>query len=278
MTAILLLVLLLAILAGAALGTILMRHRQRLEGPVCGRCGYRVTGLPGWICPECGSDFREVGIRAPGMYGPMPLLWKGIGWTLIIVLVAVSTLTIAPRQMPQVYTETRSTNLPKPSSKAYKGVDVETFGCGYRQPTAPEKLSFRLNTLGSASQPANSIAMQISLPDFTCKHEGRNEATLGELTPQRILDWMADSGIDIQGPHVRTEADELLRLANQFRKGRNLGDAGMPPTRAMSAGAHPPAWTVPTLIAVWLVVWAVGLWYIRHTRQKSTAQDRSQNP
>lgn len=28
----------------------------------CGKCGYRVTGLPTFQCPECGSDLRDVGI------------------------------------------------------------------------------------------------------------------------------------------------------------------------------------------------------------------------
>ena len=28
----------------------------------CGECGYRVEGVSGLRCPECGSDLREVGI------------------------------------------------------------------------------------------------------------------------------------------------------------------------------------------------------------------------
>ncbi len=31
----------------------------------CGRCGYPATGLERMQCPECGSDFREVGMLAP---------------------------------------------------------------------------------------------------------------------------------------------------------------------------------------------------------------------
>ena len=32
-------------------------------GAVCGQCGYSVTGLTTFTCPECGSDLREVGIH-----------------------------------------------------------------------------------------------------------------------------------------------------------------------------------------------------------------------
>jgi len=38
------------------------RRRARQPG-VCAKCGYNVTGLPTFICPECGSDLREVGIN-----------------------------------------------------------------------------------------------------------------------------------------------------------------------------------------------------------------------
>src|SRR5258706_6017168 len=43
-----------------------MKSLSRKPAPVteteCGKCGYRVTGLPTFQCPECGMDLREVGI------------------------------------------------------------------------------------------------------------------------------------------------------------------------------------------------------------------------
>ena len=36
-----------------------MRRREL----VCGNCGYSVRGLTTFKCPECGADFREVGIE-----------------------------------------------------------------------------------------------------------------------------------------------------------------------------------------------------------------------
>jgi hypothetical protein len=42
------------------------RQRRRVSRPSCGKCGYAVRGLPTFICPECGSDLREVGILTPG--------------------------------------------------------------------------------------------------------------------------------------------------------------------------------------------------------------------
>ena|SRR5690242_16377075 len=40
---------------------------RRVEMPCCRACGYAVKGLPTFICPECGSDLREVGIATPGV-------------------------------------------------------------------------------------------------------------------------------------------------------------------------------------------------------------------
>src|SRR5205823_12220816 len=51
--------------------------------PVCGQCGYCVRGLAGMICPECGSDLREVGILTPGAARPISKLGRVVVWTLI---------------------------------------------------------------------------------------------------------------------------------------------------------------------------------------------------
>lgn len=52
--------------------------RRRVSAPVCGKCSYEVRGLPSFVCPECGSDLREVGIavgnrRFHGWAGSMPV-------------------------------------------------------------------------------------------------------------------------------------------------------------------------------------------------------------
>jgi class 3 adenylate cyclase len=72
---------LIAVLVVLALGVVgwLWWRRRGAQGEVgrCARCGYEVSGLPTFTCPECGSDLREVGIvrrdaREAGI-GPLPL-------------------------------------------------------------------------------------------------------------------------------------------------------------------------------------------------------------
>lgn len=51
-------------------GIVLVVLSRRRKGgyPACGGCGYDVRGATegAMTCPECGSDFKEVGITAPG--------------------------------------------------------------------------------------------------------------------------------------------------------------------------------------------------------------------
>ena len=38
------------------------RPREGEEADRCGKCGYAVETLRTFICPECGSDMRDVGL------------------------------------------------------------------------------------------------------------------------------------------------------------------------------------------------------------------------
>src|SRR5262245_46761666 len=51
-----------------------------LDQPSCGYCGYPVRGLPSFVCPECGSDLREVGIDTPSRYLPGLKLFFSALW------------------------------------------------------------------------------------------------------------------------------------------------------------------------------------------------------
>lgn len=81
-------VLLLCAVAGVSLIVWLMRRNTAAqtggsgsdgnsEG-VCGQCGYRVTGLTTFNCPECGGDLRAVGINTAKPRG------SGLMWALLI--------------------------------------------------------------------------------------------------------------------------------------------------------------------------------------------------
>ena len=84
--------------------------------PACGKCGYAVRGLDTFICPECGSDLRQVGIitkerpplgwkivAAVGLYLAASSLWLPLSmilfgpalWVHIITLAALLCVLVA---------------------------------------------------------------------------------------------------------------------------------------------------------------------------------------
>ena len=64
---------------------------------VCGHCQYIVEGLQTMFCPECGSDFRKVGIEMPHKQDRVELATFLILWTVLLgpVALCISGLIIA---------------------------------------------------------------------------------------------------------------------------------------------------------------------------------------
>lgn len=63
---------------------------QRRREAVCGNCSYSIYGLPSTVCPECGADLTQAGVRRPGLPAPRrgtasfavwTLGWSGTLWT-----------------------------------------------------------------------------------------------------------------------------------------------------------------------------------------------------
>jgi len=66
MLLILAVVILLGLLGFAAGIRLLRRSRGDQSEPLCGHCGYNLTGSEANRCPECGRPFIEAGIRRAG--------------------------------------------------------------------------------------------------------------------------------------------------------------------------------------------------------------------
>jgi hypothetical protein len=56
------------------------------QPPSCGKCGYNVAALTTMHCPECGGDFRTVGITAPHLDKRMHPAVFTAAWTLLLTL------------------------------------------------------------------------------------------------------------------------------------------------------------------------------------------------
>lgn len=63
----------------------------------CGSCGYDLTGLPGHICPECGSDLDLVGRLSPRFHRwqSVPVTARLIVWTIVVGAIGAGQAIIA---------------------------------------------------------------------------------------------------------------------------------------------------------------------------------------
>lgn len=72
------------LLAGAAL-IAMWRFSKSRSYPACGSCGYDLSASVGAVtrCPECGAEFKDVGIRPPGESRNKAMLITGLVLVLI---------------------------------------------------------------------------------------------------------------------------------------------------------------------------------------------------
>jgi hypothetical protein len=92
-----LLILLLVVLIPVGLivvGVILINRarRGRFPYPACGACNYDLSATIGAVdrCPECGAEFKMVGIIAPSSSNRREMKWAGIALLSIGILVTIS--------------------------------------------------------------------------------------------------------------------------------------------------------------------------------------------
>ncbi|MHC4990910.1 MAG: hypothetical protein ACYTGC_08005 [Planctomycetota bacterium] len=69
----------------------------------CAQCRYAVEGLQTMSCPECGSDFREVGILPPENRLVKPLVFLLI-WTVLLPVPALVVSLLVINKVPRVQT------------------------------------------------------------------------------------------------------------------------------------------------------------------------------
>ncbi len=95
------LALLVLFLVPCCIGALFLLWRRAMQVPRdglsrCGHCGYAVEGLNHMQCPECGSDFRKVGIVSPyqqKVMHPMVfgMLWALLLFPLVVIVAAIIT-------------------------------------------------------------------------------------------------------------------------------------------------------------------------------------------
>jgi hypothetical protein len=259
--------LLLPILVGVAvlLATVRGRVRHVSNEPQCGKCGYNVTGLPGTVCPECGSDLATVGIRWPGAPVPYSRLVRGIGWTLFVILAVwfpmLVLFTVLEPSLPKVCDWTQSRHLEWPASDGYDSIqlDVRVHAVAWTKGPTPQSVVITLLHKGGGRQQATITR--------------KNGAAWDEA---RLVGWMREGGVSGDDRELHNEArvvvahvDELLATpmdAGSSHTFSSSGGRGADPSYVFASYAtsdsgtvHPPGGyaLVPSLLA--FMIWVLGL-------------------
>jgi class 3 adenylate cyclase len=227
------------VFAAAAAGlpwTTVLRRRVTGRGgggdlPTCGHCGYAVMGLETFICPECGSDLREVGIvrsrhapLPPGAVGPWGMFVRVVGWKLaafavVYTLVAASGIEYYTAYVHPVRWGQTETVVVQPHSGAYRAATV----------TLAQRFASR-GTANRANPEVTQRQVSIDLDVGPDRHtfvrdvlagtnayrgaDGVARTTTTGLS-RDLRAWMAEHGVKVESPQVGAEIDTIADAITQ---------------------------------------------------------------
>lgn len=218
-----------------------LRHRRRSTAAgdlaTCGHCGYAVTGLTTFTCPECGSDLRQVGINrsrhAPASLvssdspGRLAILFRIVGWKMLAfgVLFSIAAFFVADyfADMLQSTTWVESQVVEaSPGSGAYSKVIVtlsEQFTAHGRAPYRNPHVDQRKATIDLKAGPDRFV--------FTRDvNEGINSyldssGVLQQNTKplsSELRTWMSGHGVNVAPVAVANEIDAIADAITQSNK------------------------------------------------------------
>lgn len=233
--------------------------------PRCGKCAYRVHGLPTTICPECGSDLRAVGISTGPGFRFLTLKEMAVVWTLLIVSVAfVFDPIVAMLYVPAPSAIQDHLNL-IPRSQAYGAIMVDAREL--------DRNKVALYLMNPPRFDRYMTRMRINVKRLAFSTEDQDEAT-GEVCKQLdrdgFLGWMRQNGIETATQSVQVEAGELFDFIRALSLGRGLADAHMqlpsfqirPVVLQKRPGSVRPPGALVVEVVICFVVWTFGLWMI----------------
>jgi hypothetical protein len=287
----------LLVVAGAAVLLVLrvVSRRRRgpaVSGPVCGACGYSVTGLTSLTCPECGSDLRAAGILTPHTAAPfggfvgsaikLCVLW-------LLCLAPLTTLVSAVLPAPKHYV--RRVQYSGPSSGLYGGViaSARTTEWGDAPPGRPLNVTVELAPRAVNPMPVSPSRLDVNGSTGGYRYAdaaGRQVVREAGFGRGAVVDWFAAAGVDVSKPEVKDEAALVAVAVHRAARIRHpvVGNSGYSDTRTGSALIGPfqsvtethtgraqgAGYATILLVAAWVALGAAGLRYLwRMTRASS---------
>jgi hypothetical protein len=274
-------------MATGTLALVVLRGRRRPDtaAPVCGKCGYDVRGLPGNVCPECGSDLNVVGIRRPGDREPLAAGWRLAAWTVFVFLTVFVPLGVlwseAQRRWLMVYDVTRNESFEAPRSGAYRRIRFEYRARSYggntlpRSEPAPERLTLTLGLNDGTVRTMDVTATGAPGSRFGYRYRYRDSAgraieRASGPGEDALASWIAEAGVPAADPAVRRElADVSWHVRHAVERAADSGNTTVSsdaPFSGRGAGGssnlYPARWSGYVPLAAALAVWVGGITFM----------------
>jgi hypothetical protein len=258
-----------ALLSGAALVALVwlfIRRRRSVAEASCGKCGYFVVGLSGFICPECGSNLAEVGIHLPGDAAPMPQLCRALIYTLVFGSMSWLIAPMIEPLLPRCYSGSRSLQMSDPVSRQFRSVTATASGDGWSEEVTFDHVELTLvSSLGESQTlfvDVSSTASPITVVSVKQKDPSIQVSDIRQLRPELLLAWMLMSaGPD--SPRLRDEAAsvsaETIKLASsdQIQHITPLHT----PFSSLNFRQSPPVGRLSKRVVIPALMFVVAIWF-----------------
>ena len=245
----------------------------------CGRCGYGVRGSATLTCPECGADFREVGIHSPAMRKAFisPALFITL-WSLCLWVpgCVVSSIALAVGPQQQINYEDVYLAPPDTNAAGYDDISLNRTPYGINSALfAGEIYTSQEDYIDVSINGPNSYEWyELDLTNNT--YDDYSGMPAQPFNRAVLEKWITNAGGDIKNPDVQQQIDQVY---NSIQQTPNAGIVGANwstftvNSQNTWADYEPAGWFIFVQPAFWVLVYAVGivLYFILKNRYDQTA-------
>lgn len=276
-------------LLGVAVLFWLALRRPPVRRPSCGSCGYAVEGLETLSCPECGCDLRQVGIETPRRRMLHPGLFI-LFWSLLLVAPFLTAFGIAMRVGPRSIVANATFGLTTASGRMPQlSIDqrVEAAGAGFGGGFFVSSATEAVTDSGGVETATIWFPKISGATPRVWTVDVRTAADAVQGKASRLTVDSADGAMamdpatldvvfgaaDAAAPEDKAEVAALLNAMMN-------GEAGYQTTRLRMAGNNivqsttaKPGWYAPTLAAIGVALYVLGIVVYLMLRRKRLAAD-----
>lgn len=258
-----------------ALVVVLIKGTRPVTVPECAKCGYCVKGLPTQICPECGSDLRQVGILEPGMRRPSGTRRLAILlWTVLLPVPAwMVSGSLYPTLVPWTHEKSAKRAIFVQTDRSRITISATMEGRIQRWGSSPAGVPIQHMDLWLEDPVGPMLSIDPGKQTFAYEANGSRVEGNGDPNEATIAGWLSAAGVatrsDLMTERIRDLLKAISRISVDFSASGGA-PASFPAVSSFvtvgpasgGASSH-PAWSSnvvwPAMFFFWALVWWLGV-------------------